>query len=191
MTGLEVVLRAVFYPATVLLFGTSLFLVYAPGEIKRTAAARMSSGAAVAAFISGAAILVVHTAVASGEPLRSVVPEGTLLTVIRETTFGRVSALRLVLVVVLLLNATGVPRASVARALIAGIIIASIAWGGHAMGSPGRVHVIVDSVHLLAAGAWLGGLIPLAWALRGNPGIASVALTARFSQLGILCVSAL
>jgi len=190
MASMGVVLRAVFYPATLLLFGASLFLVYAPDQIERKAAVRMRSGAAVAALISGAAILVIHTAVVSGETLLHTLSGGTLLTAVRETTFGRAGALRLLLVAVLLV-VTGVPRLDGVRAVLAGIIIASIAWSGHPVGTPGRVHVLADAIHLLAAGAWLGGLLPLAWALAGDRGLASVALTARFSQLGVLCVGAL
>ena len=187
--GVEIALRFVLYSATLLLFGASLFLVYAPDRIKRKPAVRVRSAATVAALISDAAILVVHTAVVSGGSLLGVLLDGTLLTAIRETTFGRTGALRLVLL--MLLAFAEVPRAAVGRAVIAGAIIASIAWSGHAIGTPGTVHVLTDATHLLAAGAWVGGLIPLAWALRSETGDAGSALTSRFSQMGVVCVTAL
>ena len=44
-------------------------------------------------------------------------------------------------------------------------MLASLAWAGHGGATPGRpgdLHLAADMLHLLAAGAWLGTLIPLA-----------------------------
>jgi len=46
--------------------------------------------------------------------------------------------------------------------------VAALAWAGHAgatQGGQGEIHVVADALHLLAASAWLGALVPLA--LRG------------------------
>ena len=73
--------------------------------------------------------------------------------------------------------------------------------GGHAAGTkglPGDIHRAGDVIHLLAAGAWLGGLLPLALlyshARRArDPAWAAIArvVTLRFSALGITSVAAI
>ena len=48
--------------------------------------------------------------------------------------------------------------------IIAIILLASIAWAGHAgatIGAERPIHLTVDSTHLIAAGLWPGGLLPL------------------------------
>jgi putative copper resistance protein D len=49
-----------------------------------------------------------------------------------------------------------------------------------------------QGVHVLAAGAWLGSLLPLILLLRDASGTpAAAAATRRFSRLGITCVAAI
>jgi putative copper resistance protein D len=89
----------------------------------------------------------------------------------------------------------------VAVAASAGILIGSLAWIGHAgagAGSEGSLHLCADVLHLLAAGAWVGGLLPLAvvlWRLSARSDPQSVSAGAlvlqRFSNLGIIAVAAL
>jgi mono/diheme cytochrome c family protein/uncharacterized membrane protein len=74
----------------------------------------------------------------------------------------------------------------------------SLAWTGHAVATPGTVHLAADAIHLLAAGLWLGGLIALAafFAVTGSKAdgawLAIVAEgTRRFSLLGMMAVGAL
>ncbi|HVX37960.1 MAG TPA: CopD family protein, partial [Gemmatimonadaceae bacterium] len=75
-----------------------------------------------------------------------------------------------------------------------------IAPAGHAGAQPGSwgdLHLAADVIHLLAAGAWLGGLPALAMLLdaarRNTDALAVTATrtTARFSWLGIICVGLL
>ncbi|HKW52745.1 MAG TPA: CopD family protein [Stellaceae bacterium] len=61
------------------------------------------------------------------------------------------------------------------------------------MGSAGDVRLASDILHLLAAGAWLGGLLPLALLYAkardaGDPSWAAIAraATLRFSMLGLI-----
>jgi copper transport protein len=57
-----------------------------------------------------------------------------------------------------------------------------------ALGSP--LALLSDWLHLLAMGAWMGGLLPLGWALRRAPALAGK-LVPRFSRLALVCVAAL
>jgi mono/diheme cytochrome c family protein/uncharacterized membrane protein len=55
-------------------------------------------------------------------------------------------------------------------------------------GAEGWALVMVQAVHLLAAGAWLGGLIPLLLILGSTPAREAKAAVLRFSRLGVACV---
>ncbi|HEY6865389.1 MAG TPA: CopD family protein, partial [Burkholderiales bacterium] len=71
-------------------------------------------------------------------------------------------------------------------------LLASIAWTGHAAAEEGAdriVHLSADVLHLIAAGAWVGALWPLAAALARDSDGARAAR--RFSALGIACVATL
>lgn len=52
------------------------------------------------------------------------------------------------------------------------------------------IGIALLSVHIAAAGAWIGGLVPLALMLVLPPSAAAVAVQ-RFSPLGLACVGAL
>jgi putative copper export protein len=96
--------------------------------------------------------------------------------------------------------ATG-PRWGLVPAILAAGFLIGPAWIGHAGATPGdagQFPLAADALHLLAAGAWLGGLPPLAILLaaawRGNePGWTPVAVVAaqRFSLLGVFSVGVL
>jgi putative copper resistance protein D len=78
----------------------------------------------------------------------------------------------------------------------AATFLALLAFVGHAGATPGaagQLHLTSDVLHLIAAGAWLGGLPLLALLLVSKPqpkGIAARA-AARFSTLGVVGVVAL
>jgi putative copper resistance protein D len=126
--------------------------------------------------------------------------QGSVWSVLTETRFGMVWCARLVLALVL-----GVlvicPRARWLAFGAAALLLALLALIGHGGATPGlagRIHLASDMVHLLAAGAWLGGLPALAFLLT-NAGIDdgrvwsafAVDATSRFSMLGIVSVTAL
>jgi copper resistance protein D len=81
------------------------------------------------------------------------------------------------------------------------LLLVSLGWVGHAVEGQGvvrLVHQINQMVHLLAAGLWLGGLLPLAWLLaraRSRSEAAWISLARdvvpRFSQMGYAAVALL
>jgi putative copper resistance protein D len=85
--------------------------------------------------------------------------------------------------------------------IIATALVASITWAGHAgatIGAERPIHLTVDSAHLIAAGLWPGGLLPLTLVLllacRSSELsllLAAGAITRRFSALSLLVVAAL
>jgi putative copper resistance protein D len=65
---------------------------------------------------------------------------------------------------------------------------------GHGISMPGDVRIVVmasEILHILAAGAWLGGLLPLAILVANLEPARSASCVRRFSSLGAACVAAL
>jgi putative copper resistance protein D len=85
-------------------------------------------------------------------------------------------------------------RRGMAVTVLAGALLASVALTGHAReetGFIGLVHTAADAAHLLAAGAWLGGLIPLAMIAARSKPVALSAVLRRFSGMGSAAVAVL
>ncbi len=111
-------------------------------------------------------------------------------TVLLDTSFGHVLLLRLVILALLapvfgltqrrLWLATGL--AALATALQAGHSHAA------SMQSGPSLLLLSAAVHLLAAGAWLGGLAPLLALIAAVPPEAAALASRRFSPLGTACV---
>src|SRR5262249_20425257 len=126
---------------------------------------------------------------------------GTMGMVLSGTSFGRVWCCRLIFAALLV----GVSLAPNARWRIPAILVfsslllVSLGWFGHAVEGRGLArlaHQINQIVHLLAAGLWLGGLIPLAWLLwqarsRSSAPWVSLArdVVPRFSRMGYTAVA--
>lgn len=159
------------------------------------------------AVLSGAAWLVIVASNMSGTPLAAVFKGGVLGIVVTQTRFGQAWTLRaglvLVLAVCLALQRGAFKRVSGWIGLLAAsAFIASLAWAGHGAATEDvpfdPLHLPADILHLLAAGAWLGALVPLVLLLAAarrdsSPQAVSVAqrATLRFSVLGISCVGML
>jgi copper resistance protein D len=136
-------------------------------------------------------------------PLGEAMTWSLLRTVLQETQFGQVWEIRVVLGLILA-ACLAYHRFALANwlALVVGLCLAAaIAWTGHAGSTPGELgilHVITDALHLLAAAAWVGALVPLALLFatlrhhqdHAGPSLARIAAM-RFSILGIFSVATL
>jgi putative copper export protein len=105
-----------------------------------------------------------------------------------DTQFGHVVLARLACLAMALLTQGwfGLITAAAAAALLA--------FAGHAAatgGALGGALIASEVVHMLAAGAWLGGLAPLVLALSRAAPSAQAALGRAFTPLGFVCVVAL
>jgi putative copper resistance protein D len=212
--------RLLHYAATVSLEGTFVFwcLIAWPAfhrtKASQTFQARLDRrlfalawASLLVALASGGAWLVIVASHMSGMPLGAVLQGPIVGVVLTQTRFGEDWALRAVLVVVLAgcLVVQGLTRKHVAGwigLLAAAAFIASLAWAGHGAAAEDvpfdAIHLPADILHLLAAGAWLGGLLPLVLLLAqargdGSPEAVTVAraATLRFSKLGISSVGTL
>jgi copper resistance protein D len=154
------------------------------------------------ALASGVAWFILVAADIVDRPWSQTFTDDAAWTVLTETQFGHVCMSRLLLGALL---AAIVGLAKMERnwcwpieASLAAGFIGSLAWVGHAGGTIGRAgdfHLASDILHLIAVGAWVGGLLPFAFLLktfRSQAGAGWVrmasAVTERFSTLGIAAV---
>ncbi len=165
--------------------------------------ARLAWASWALGVLSGLAWLLLEAESMSGKPLADVFGGGILATVLTRTHFGRDWALRGIIAVALALClASSRRRAALRGAALAlsAALLATIAGAGHAAagrGALGALQLVSDGLHLLAAGAWLGGLLPLALflaAARRTPSACALAAhdaTQRFSRIGLAAVATL
>lgn len=164
------------------------------------------TGLAVA-VASGALWLILLSAEIGSHSLSTTFAGDVMATVLTQTQFGRTwqlrGALAASLMVVLVLEHRGgpSPAATAIETVLAAGLVGSLAWAGHAgaeEGIGGDIHLIADVVHLLAAAAWIGAILPLAFLFAatwrsGNAADTAVTLVAtrRFSTLGVISVGTL
>jgi putative copper resistance protein D len=196
--------RFLHFASVLSIFGCALFpyYTYRRGEgMPRTSRNTMRIVlvvAAAVALVAGAGWFVFTVNAIADSPNGYLDPD-TVSYVLRETGFGRLWLLRLalsllvlVLVAVRLLSARA-PDRNLALTLLSALLLASLAGTGHAQSGTGPARWLQagsDGAHLLAAGAWLGGLIPLALLGRGPRADAETAFT-RFSGVGYAAVAVL
>ena len=181
--------RFIHIAALALAFGASLFPFYAYGDPYKWPAdvrlRKLHIAASIAALL-GALGWLYFTAIAITDDTSL----GVVWMVIRLTAFGTLWSLRLVLAVfVVTLALLPVWRWTAWIELVAlTILLASLAGTGHAL-TGGAFHIIADALHLLAAGAWIGGLLPLGFALAEQEDVAPILV--RFSGIGLIAVAVL
>ena len=214
--------RAVHFASTAMVFGVMLFRFQIAEAVFRQAGAAVLAVktnylrklswifwiSLALAVLSGAMWLVLLAANISNEPIPVAVADGTLWTVLTQTQIGFVWTLRLILAALLagwslLVNPDykSIFRSGWLPIFCAASFIGSLAWSGHAGGTPGidgDVHVASDFLHLVAAGAWLGGLLPLTLLFASaryaqDPSMPHLirAATLRFSTVGLFAVGTL
>jgi copper resistance protein D len=220
LNDLLIYARAIHFAATITVAGVVFFIVFIAEPtfrkadngtrvpaIVRPALAWLAWIGLVLTVVSGAAWLVLVAQSMSERPLAEVFSENILWTVLLRTGFGRDWLTRLALAGLLavmfvpFLSAKAVKSVwikLIVVALAAGLV-GTLAWAGHAVGGSGRegiVHPAADFLHLVAAAAWVGTLLPLALLLAAaGHEAASVAIvrtaTVRFSAFGIASVATL
>jgi putative copper resistance protein D len=214
--------RAVHFASTVVIAGIFIFLAFVETPALGKNRDRTWPGAAAFhsrllgiawlslafSIVSGAAWLLLLATNITGSSLTQVISDGTAQTLLTRTQFGHTWEARVVLIVLLAAALLRFNRKAgcrpaegfVAAALAMGFV-GSLAWSGHGGATPGlwgEAHVTADVLHLIAAGAWIGGLVPLRLLLSSveqAPGPLGVGIvrdaTLRFSTLGIAAVATL
>jgi putative copper resistance protein D len=211
--GPLIAIRAIHFAVSALTTGTLVFGTVAGNPalrsepqlavLQRTQMLRLAWIGLAITVSSGVIWLWFQAASIAGLPLGEALTLSLLLTVLNETQFGLVWEIRMVLAVILA-ACLACDRFAPANwlALAAAICLtAAIAWTGHAgstAGELGKLHLTADVLHLTAAAAWIGGLVPLVVLLAGVRRVQAVArpslaweATRRFSMLGVISVATL
>jgi copper resistance protein D len=200
--------RFLHYVATTTLFGASLFPLYAytasepetPGGWWRP----LLLWSAIAAVLSGLFWFAFSAANMAGS-LSDLADAEAIWAVAHDTGFGIVWTARMLLAIVIIFVTamrrfqTTTNRWNLAIPILAAMLLASLAGAGHTQveeGWAGLVHMLSDAAHLLAAGAWLGGLAPLAYLLarqldKGRDFAVIDRVLLRFSGMGYVAVATL
>ena len=217
MIGLLIASGVGQYAAVMALFGSSLFALYA-GVGSRVSGnsttdrrmqhwlARILCSAALLAVIFAFGALLAVASRMSGSTVGTL-GRDTLLSVVLGTRFGKVwraeIALSLLLAAVLPLALASTRRRAcyVGTLLASGALLVGLASVGHATmdsGVSGVLHLANHALHVMAAAAWLGGLLPLALVLtathrnRSDPWSSTTRqCLANFSQMGVAAVAVL
>ena len=198
------VARWIHYASVMLLFGASLFPFYAPAAMPPGLAPtrRVLRLAALVALVSGLAWAGASLVNITGEA-DSLFDSEALAAFFLNTGFGKIWMLRIGGLLALLIAAftigTGLRERNFGAALIAllaAFLLVTQAWIGHPAASIGSERSFVVAgygLHVLGAGAWLGGLLPLWLVLRvrdadGARHHAVEFALRRFSAVGILAI---
>jgi copper resistance protein D len=197
--------RALHFASLVSLAGSLAFLALIPAPVEaaglRRPLLRLAWASLAVALLSGVLWLLLEGESMSGRPLATVLAQGIVAVVLERTQFGHDWLARgatALLLVPALAAARRRPALWLALAASAAML-GGLAWAGHAGGTPGEegaLHLVSDVLHLLAAGLWLGGLVPLALLFAralAQPALldAARAGTRRFSLLGMISVGTL
>jgi putative copper resistance protein D len=165
--------RFAHFLAAMLVFGMSAYLwAYAPERLRLAlspAGRRLALIASLVAFITAIVWLALESA-SMAEGWSAAVDPAQIGAVLTDTAFGHAWSLHLVLAAALAaVVAFGPPAQWAATSLMSAALLASLGLVGHAAmqtGGEGVMHRANHAVHLMAAGAWLGGLVPFAMCLR-------------------------
>jgi putative copper resistance protein D len=203
-----ILVRGVHFAATLLAAGTTGFIwLVAKPAAGKTGFATLHRHLTVwvwlalaAAVMSGASWLVLLASDVLGTSIADVCLHGGALALLADTRFGLVWSIRLALALSLALLLPW-PVTRWFQITIAAAFLILPAFVGHAGATPGPagdLDLVSDMVHLLAAGAWLGGLPAftlLVWRARRRTGRdrnrSVVRVVDRFSKLGIFSVGTL
>jgi putative copper export protein/mono/diheme cytochrome c family protein len=196
MTGADIaaaLLRGLDVASLVFWFGTLLFvaavLPTAPGPASlRRGLLRLARVGALAGFLTAAVWLVLQTAQIAGADSVAATAHA-LPAVALHTQFGHWLLAR----VALLVGALALPRSA---GLAIPLVLAGAALGmqpmlGHAGaigGAAGMELIGSEALHVLAAGAWLGGLLPLCIAVARLPHPVAASACRSFTPIGLASV---
>ena len=172
MTALAVC-RFAHFMSAMLIFGMSEYLwAYAPRRLRLAlspAIRRLALIMSLVALVSAIVWLQLEAASMADEWSAALDPN-TIGAVLTDTEFGHAWAAHLVLAAALVAVVLSEARERWGPTLLASAaLLASLGLVDHAAmqtGAEGVLHRANDAVHLLSAGAWIGGLVPFAMCLR-------------------------
>jgi copper resistance protein D len=190
--------RFIHYIALILLSGCVAYAHFGAGDAALTRRFwRWTFGSSVL-VVAGAAAVFAATVAGLADGYAALSDSSMWTAVLAETDFGKVWTGRLVLAVASVAVSLAALRGWVSLAtarptnfVLCILLVGTVAWTGHATieeGSGGLLHRISDSLHLLAAVAWLGALLPLLWLLTNGDSAACSLRLSQFHNIGLSAV---
>jgi putative copper resistance protein D len=166
-----VICRLIHFASVMVVFGGGAFRLYATSASEPQMFAvfdmrlrHLLLGASLVAVLS-ALLFVPLVGGAMAGSASAALDWHTVSAVMFDTSFGRVWRWHL-LIAALLIVVCAIRQVQIGYPVVlSALLLASLGWIGHAADEQGRGvpdREIVQSVHLLASGIWLGGLVPLA-----------------------------
>ncbi|WP_343548624.1 copper homeostasis membrane protein CopD [Ralstonia sp.] len=168
---LAVTLRFALYLDLMVLFGVSLFSLYALGPTDPSSGifrlySRMTEASALAGIVLSIWDVVAMAESMSGATRYSELTSHVFDTILTGTAVGAAWLVRLAVlaagVVVAIAWRRNARRRQIGLAASGAIALATLAWAGHGAmddGLRGVLHLAADVTHLLAAGMWVGALV--------------------------------
>lgn len=200
---LNALVRLALYLDLMLMFGLSLFALYAlRGDERGAREFRCYAGYAMMAANIGLVLSIVEMAVVTktmaGVDAYAELGSDVVAMTATETAFGIACLVRMSVLIAGLAAGFALAHRPKLRyvALAAGgaIALSSLAWAGHGAmndGLAGAAHLFIDIAHLLAAGAWIGALAGLLLLARmGSPALLGRA-SQGFARIGTVIVATL
>jgi copper resistance protein D len=165
--------RFAHFLTAMLAFGMSAYLwAYAPERLRLALSPvvrRLALAASLVALVTAIAWLAIESA-SMADDWSAAVDPGQIVAVLTDTAFGHAWAAHLALAAALVAVVVFGPRDRwAATAVASAALLASLGLVGHAAmqsGAEGVLHRANHAVHLVAAGAWIGGLVPFVMCLR-------------------------
>ena len=190
-------------------FGSNSQLKTSERSFRRTAEKILWIGLALSVASALAWLCLLSMRIAD-KTLDEVVADGTVWIVVSQTQFGFAWELRLMLAAALAVSLLWQRKTShgriathlrVSACLLVAAYLAALAFAGHGgegLGGERMIHLAADALHLIAAGLWLGALVPFGLLLyrlqrlRAEGWVTAAAAAGnRFSTLGIVAVATL
>ena len=168
LSRLFVVIRASLYLAFAVLVGVLALTWRRGGQALSVRASILARGSWLVLVVASAQALVAFGPHAAGVKIYRAF-DGDLLRTTLDTTFGRAQVVRLLLLVALWPMVTSFIGGARRRILLAATfaLAVTVSVSGHAIStSPVLLGVGSDALHLLAIGAWIGGLFALVFLVR-------------------------
>ena len=198
MTSLEIlaaILRGTHLAALISIFGTLVAIAMTKGSSSEALRLqrilrRLARISATCALIAGLAWLCTESAViADANTLAEAL--SAIPVVAFQTQYGQWFTARCVILVVLLVLPLARPIGLIPALILSGLTLAIQPMVGHAGaigGSVGGELIASETLHLLAAGAWLGGLLPLFIAVSVLPHEGAAGACRNFTAIGLSAV---
>lgn len=185
--------RGLHLAATLSLLGIAWFAMWLPWAVPdapsrlRWRLMRLGQTSGIVALLFGAAWLTLQGAVIANAA-NSADALAALPVVMLHTRFGHVMVVRAVLLIGATIWVSSRRKLSITLAGLAAISQPLVGHAGAVGGWGGAGQVGLEAVHLLAAGVWLGALLPLAMSLAALGRTEAISLCKWFSPVAAVCV---